>query len=153
MAVFLDSGILLRAIHRSDPFFSEVRGAIRELFRRQTPLFTGLQQLAKFWNVSTRPPGERGGFNLPLVEVARRLSRIRRGVRVIAETPLTPDVWINLVQRHGVKGVQVHDARTVALMLTHSLTHLLTLNGSDFARYGSEGLKVLTPAELAATKP
>ena len=126
--------------------------AIRERFRQRTPLFTGLQHIAEFWNVSTRPPGERGGFNLPLDEVTRRLSRIRRGVKVIAETPLTPEIWLNLVRKHGVRGVQVHDARTVALMLTHSLTRLLTLNKSDFARYGSEGLQAITPAELAAVR-
>lgn len=41
MAVFVDSGILLRAIHRTDPFYPEVRAAARELVKQNTPLFTG----------------------------------------------------------------------------------------------------------------
>lgn len=151
MAVFVDSGILLRAIHRTDPFYTDVRAAARELFKRDMPLFTGLQHLAEFWNVSTRPPGERGGFNLPLDEATKRLERVRRGVKVITETPLTPDIWTTLVRKHGVKGVHVHDARTVALMLTHSLSELLTLNKQDFARYRDEGIVALTPAELLTT--
>ena len=35
----------------------------------------------------------------------------------------------------GVMGVQVHDARLVATMIAHRITHLLTLNDQDFARY------------------
>jgi hypothetical protein len=37
--------------------------------------------------------------------------------------------------RHGVQGVQGHDARLVAWMQSHGLTHVLTLNAADFARY------------------
>lgn len=151
MTVFLDSGILLRAVHRADPHYAEVRAAVRLLVKRNEPVFTGLQQYAEFWNVCTRPTGARGGFDLPLEEAARRLRRIERGVRVLTESPLTPEIWKTLVQRHGVKGVQVHDARTAALMLTHSLTDLLTLNKSDFLRYESDGLIARTPAELIAS--
>lgn len=151
MPMFVDSGVLLRAVHRSDPYYLEVRGAIRLLLRTAEPVFTGLQQLAEFWNVCTRPPGMRGGFNLPLEEAARRLRRIERGVIVLTETPLTPGIWKALVQQHGVQGVQVHDARTVALMLTHSLTDLLTLNKADFVRYGSDGIRPATPTEFLAS--
>ena len=149
MPVFVDSGILLRALHRSDPFYPEVRSAIRALIGQRTPIFTGLQQYAEFWNVSTRPPGERGGFDLSVDEASRRLRRIERGVRVLTETPVTPEIWKSLVHKHAVRGVQVHDARTAALMLTHSLGELLTLNKSDFTRYETDGIKPMTPAEFA----
>lgn len=151
MPVFVDSGILLRALHRSDPFYAEVRSAIRSLISQSTPIFTGLQQYAEFWNVTTRPPGQRGGFDLSLDEATRRLRRIERGVKVLTETPVTPEIWKTLVRKYGVKGVQVHDARTAALMLTHSLTELLTLNKADFTRYEPEGIKPATPAEFAAS--
>ena len=36
---------------------------------------------------------------------------------------------------YGVIGVNVHDARLVAAMLVHGLTHILTFNTTDFARY------------------
>lgn len=151
MAVFVDTGVLLRATHRSDPTYSEIRGALRVLYQQGTPVFTGLQQLAEFWNVCTRPPGLRGGFDLSLDVTARRLQRIRRGVKIVTETPLTPDIWASLVQRHGVRGVQVHDARTVALMITHSLRDLLTLNKQDFTRYRDEGIVPVSPSEFVAT--
>lgn len=151
MAVFIDSGILLRAVHRRDPLYAEVRAAVRHLFKQNLRIFTGLQHLAEFWNVSTRPPAERGGFNLPLDEAARRLRTIRRGVMVLTETPRTPEIWTELVQAHAIRGVQVHDARTVSLMLTYSLTELLTLNKADFARYRAVGITAITPTELLAS--
>jgi len=150
MAIFLDSGILLRAVHRSDPQYSEVRSSIVLLIGQGTPLFTGLQHFAEFWNVCTRPFGERGGFNLPSVEAARRLRRIERGVKLLTETPLTPEIWKSLILKHGVRGVQVHDARTAALMLTHSIASVLTLNKSDFMRFEADGIVPTTPTQLLA---
>lgn len=43
--------------------------------------------------------------------------------------------WRQLVMNLTVSGVQVHDARLVAFMLVHGVTHILTLNPGDFARY------------------
>lgn len=150
MAVFVDTGILLRSVHRTDPFYPEVRSAIRKLIEQNTPVFTGLQQLAEFWNVSTRPPGQRSGFGLSSEEAGKRLRRIDRGVKVLTESPVTPVIWRALVQKYGVKGVAVRDARTAALMLTHSLNLLVTLNQADFTRYEPEGLRPMTPAQFVA---
>lgn len=36
---------------------------------------------------------------------------------------------------HEVKGVQVHDARLAAWMLTQTIQRVITFNHSDFARY------------------
>jgi hypothetical protein len=36
---------------------------------------------------------------------------------------------------HSVIGVKVHDAKLVAAMVVHGITHLLTLDEHDFARY------------------
>ena len=35
----------------------------------------------------------------------------------------------------GVFGVKVHDARLVAVMLTHGISHLLAFNAGDFKSY------------------
>ena len=50
---------------------------------------------------------------------------------------------------HAVIGVQVHDARLVALLQVHGVTHILTLNTADFHRY--HGITALSPTELLAT--
>ena len=50
-----------------------------------------------------------------------------------------------------VIGKNAHDARLVAAMRVHGVTHLLTFNDQDFARY--TGITVLTPAAVFAPPP
>ena len=65
--------------------------------------------------------------------------------------PLLPDLptlyaeWRRLVVTYGVSGVQVHDARLVAAILSHGATHILTFNTADFARYAPEGIVAVDP--------
>src|SRR2546421_132379 len=132
MHVFLDSGILLRVVHRRDPAHKVTRDAIRAMAKRRDTFCAGLQQFAEFWNVSTRPLSARGGFARSVQETGRKLSRIERGATVLIDTPLTVSIWKKLVRSHAIRGVQVHDARVVALMLTHSIWTLITLNKKDF---------------------
>jgi hypothetical protein len=54
--------------------------------------------------------------------------------------------WRKLVNRYGVLGVRAHDARLVALMEAHALTHVLTLNREDFEGY--DGISVLLPSDV-----
>ncbi|MFO0805333.1 MAG: hypothetical protein U0791_19690 [Gemmataceae bacterium] len=53
--------------------------------------------------------------------------------------------WRRLVHTHAVRGKQVHDAKLVALMQANGLTHIMTLNGADFARY--PGLVIIDPTK------
>ena len=43
--------------------------------------------------------------------------------------------WEQLVTQHQVQGKQVYDARLVASMIVHDLTHVLTFNTADFKRF------------------
>jgi len=54
--------------------------------------------------------------------------------------------WRQIVVKHGVMGVQVHDARLVAAMYVHGVKHVLTLNVADFSRFG--GLTGLHPGSV-----
>jgi len=56
--------------------------------------------------------------------------------------------WMDIVFDYDVKGKPAHDARLVAAMFRHGLTHVLTFNGKDFARY--TGVTVVTPEAVAA---
>jgi predicted nucleic acid-binding protein len=146
MIVLADSGILLRLVHRTDPFHQDVRTAVRTLKQRGDELVTSPQNLAEFWNVCTRPVTARGGFGYSLADTEKKLRVVERIVGLLPETPSGYSIWKKLVVQHGVKGVQVHDARVVALLTAHGLTHLLTLNPADFLRY--QGITVLTPGGI-----
>jgi predicted nucleic acid-binding protein len=102
--------------------------------------------VAEFWNVCTRPATARGGYGLSIAETNRRLTIIEAVFAVLSEPPAAYGLWRSLVTTHSVQGKQVHDARLAALMRAHGITHILTLNAADFARY--PGITAIAPASL-----
>ena len=149
MRYLLDTGVLLRLVHPPDALHQRVRAAVRELRAKGHTFVAAAQNLAEFWNVCTRPPEARGGLGMTVDVAAHRLRIIERFVTVLSDTPDTYAEWRGLVVAHSVKGVQVHDARLVAVMRSHSVSHIFTLNGSDFSRYSgvtAEGPDAVLPA-------
>lgn len=104
------------------------------------------QNLVEFWNVCTRPASARGGYGLSIDATERRLRVLERLFTILPDASTTHAEWKRLVVEYGVKGVQVHDARIVAMMNVHGLTGVLTLNANDFKRY--DRITVLTPAQV-----
>jgi hypothetical protein len=76
-------------------------------------------------------------------ERARALDEIAEGKRMETVYRLLPDIlaiyrlWRLLVDSYSVIGRQVYDARLVAVMQAHGITHLLTLDSTDFRRYSA----------------
>jgi predicted nucleic acid-binding protein len=73
---------------------------------------------------------------------------LERVFLLLPESPDTYEHWKQLVESRSVLGVQVHDARLAALMMVSGVTHLLTLNGSDFKRYTE--IEAVSPADWLA---
>jgi predicted nucleic acid-binding protein len=104
-----------------------------------------LQNIAEFWNVASRPVA-RNGFGLPVARAAAEVDAIERGMRLLPDTENVYREWRSIVLTHRVSGVQVHDARIAAAMLVHGISHILTLNARDFARY--PGVRAAHPSEV-----
>jgi len=104
------------------------------------------QNIVELWNVSTRPATARGGFGLTTAETDRRVRLIERVFTILEETPAVYLEWRRLVVNYSVVGVQVHDARIVAVMNLHAVTHVLTLNSPDFSRYA--GIMCVAPDQV-----
>lgn len=130
-----DTSVLLRAVLPGAPEHLAAIGAGRLLLERDDELCFTLQGLAEFWNVCTRPTTARGGFGLSIPETARRIRVIERFGTFLPDTETVRTHWLTIVLAHQVRGVQVHDARLVASMLAHNVTHVLTFNTKDFQRY------------------
>jgi predicted nucleic acid-binding protein len=79
-------------------------------------------------------------------EADERAQRIERAFTLLPDNELIHPQWRRLVLDQAVSGAQVHDARLVAAMHVHGVTHLLTLNVRDFARY--PGITVVHPQTL-----
>jgi len=102
--------------------------------------------MAEFWTVSTRPP-ERHGYGLTPLEADRRARRMERTFTLLPDGEAVYREWRRVVVAHAVAGVQVYDARLVAVMKVHDVTPLLTLNDRDFAR--DAGITVVHPSQVA----
>jgi predicted nucleic acid-binding protein len=70
-----------------------------------------------------------------MAETDRRVRLIERRYTLLPDTPAVHAEWRRLLVVHSVMGVQVHDARLVAAMNVHGVTHILTFNVADFARF------------------
>jgi predicted nucleic acid-binding protein len=145
MACLIDTGVLLRAFDASIAEYRQIRQALRALWTRQERLVVTLQNLAEFWNVSTRPV-DNNEYGLSAERAGKRLALIERICEVITEDDHSYRIWKGLLLTHSVTGVAVHDARLVSVMLSHGVSTVVTLNERDFRRYS--GITVLTPDKV-----
>jgi predicted nucleic acid-binding protein len=141
-AYLADTNILLRVSQRQDPNYDIIRTALRSLREAGAGLCFTSQNLAEFWNVCTRPAAQ-NGYGLSIAETDRRAALIEASFTLLPDSEQVHAEWRRLVVVHSVVGVQVHDARLVAAMHVHSITHLLTLDEHDFLRY--PGITVVHP--------
>ncbi len=149
MDYLIDTSVLLRLFDANDPENPAIRMALRLLLANGQSLVTRPQNIAEFWCVSTRPSTARGGYGQTLAATQRRVEFIERWGTILPESAATYVLWRALLTTYRIQGVAVHDARLVAMMQSLQISHILTLNKSDFLRYA--GLTVLTPAELLAS--
>jgi predicted nucleic acid-binding protein len=70
----------------------------------------------------------------------------------VTESQESHNRWKQIVAKHRVTGVSVHDARLVAIMLTENIPSIFTLNEQDFRRYESEGIRVETTLSIVGPK-
>lgn len=131
----LDTNILIRAFYPTEPQHQQAVEAVRILRERGDLLCITLQGLAEFWSVCTRPAAARGGLGLTLEETEQRLQFLEQHTVFLVDGVAVRDHWRRLVREQQVLGVQVYDARLVACMLAHGVSHLLTFNTVDFQRY------------------
>jgi predicted nucleic acid-binding protein len=151
MLILADSGILIRLQEPTDPQHGSIFAAVQSLLSQGHGIATATQNMAEFWNVCTRPGVARGGLGLDNTETDRRARIIENTLLVLSEPPTAYAIWRRLVVSLSILGKQVHDARLVALMQAHGITHILTLNGKDFARY--PGITVIDPTSAAGASP
>jgi predicted nucleic acid-binding protein len=143
MIHLIDTGVLLRLLNRADPAHEAVRKCLRTLRGAGDRLAVSPQNIAEFWNVSTRPSSARGGYGLSVAVTEHHLQVIERICDVIPDSPNLYPVWRQLVVINSVKGVQAHDARLVAWMKTQAISQLITFNVDDFSRY--QGITAKSP--------
>ncbi|WP_322744767.1 PIN domain-containing protein [[Phormidium] sp. LEGE 05292] len=130
----MDTNILLRLVQQNNPLHSDALNAVVLLKKKGEVLCIIPQNLIEFWAVATRPINS-NGLGLSTEQVLQETQKLKNIFVLYPDIPAIFSEWERLVIKHQVMGKQVHDARLVAAMLSHKITHLLTFNIDDFKRF------------------
>ncbi|SRR5579885_2188840 len=149
MAYLIDTNILARLANTADAQHAVAARAVVELHRRGEVLHITPQVLIEFRSLATRPKAQ-NGLGLSAADAEAQAAGFEASFPLLADTPDIYPAWKSLVGALGVIGKQVHDARLVAVCHVHAVTHLLTLNVSDFVRMApfGPGIAVVDPASV-----
>lgn len=146
MSYLLDTNILGRLVQKAHLMHSGTVAAVRKLRRDKETLCILPQNLIEFWVVATRPTAS-NGLGLTPDEAIKEVRKFKRLFSLRLDSPSIYAKWERLVKQHKVMGKPGHDARLVAAMLTHGITHLLTYNTGDFKRYG-DLITIIDPKDV-----
>jgi len=119
--------------------------ALEHLLQDADQVCLASQNLIEFWNVCTRPL-DKNGLGMSVQETYAELIRLEGIFSILPDTPYIYPQWKQLVEEHEVKGVNVHDAKLVAVMLVNGISHILTFNTEDFRRFSH--ITVVNPSEI-----
>ncbi|WP_459554760.1 type II toxin-antitoxin system VapC family toxin [Lacunimicrobium album] len=131
----IDTNVMLRVVTDNDQSVV-AKSAVDDLSKNGFTLVVVPQCIYEFYVVATRPLANNGLGLTPGV-----MPSFMESILTLAE--LLPDTseiyknWLELVFAHTISGKPSHDARLVAAMKTHGITHLMTFNVTDFTRFGT----------------
>jgi predicted nucleic acid-binding protein len=136
MWILLDTNVLLRSAEPGHAQHHITTDAVTRLRQQGHELVVVPQVFYEFWSVATRPI-ENNGLGMSVVEAEAELKALKSLFRFLRDERAIYLHWEQLVAAHDVKGKKALDARPVAAMIRHAVTHLLTFNVQDFVRYPS----------------
>ena len=143
--ILLDTNLLLRLHDPTSPHQLLAEEAIVKLrLRGDLPCLTG-QNLIEFWSVATRPRNV-NGFDWTTQQTETEIKLLLNSFFLLPDSPDVLQHWLTLVAQHDIKGRRTHDARLVAVMLAHGVTHLLTFNTGDFTSFTN--IRLVHPSDL-----
>lgn len=145
MSFLVDTNILSRLAEPGHPMHQPALDAMNRLAFEGHKLHIVPQNLYEFWVVCTRPTAV-NGLGKTAAEAATELASLKALFLLLDETPAIYGVWERLVTATPIVGKNAHDARLVAAMILHGLTHLLTFNARDFRQYPE--MTAVTPFDV-----
>jgi predicted nucleic acid-binding protein len=147
MRILADTNILTRLVQPSHAHYPIVLSAMAALDGAGHEFVLVPQVLYEFWVVCTRPR-EQNGLDFTCAQTMSELLQVQRFFQTLLDERGIYSRWQQLVATTETRGKPAHDARLVAAMQRHGLTHILTFNTADFKRYS--GITLLNPASLVA---
>jgi predicted nucleic acid-binding protein len=150
MRILVDANVFLRSAQPLHSQHQVAKHAVADLIRNGHQMSVVPQVIYEFWVVATRPE-DRNGLGLSVEQAESEVLAVLNAAIMHRDERGVFDVWWEVVRNHHVAGKLAHDAHLVAAMLRHGITHLLTFNSQDFARFGD--IVVIDPANAGAFPP
>lgn len=150
MNYLVDTNILTRLAEPTHAIHQETLDAVALLVLQGHTLCVVSQNFYEFWVVATRPASVNGRGRTASEAIAE-LVYFEGLFTWLDETVPLYSVWRRLVTSTPILGKNAHDARFVAAMSVHGLTHLLTFNTQDFRQYST--ITAVTPADVLTPAP
>jgi predicted nucleic acid-binding protein len=150
MSFLIDTNILLRIIQDNHPMSFVASSAVEQLLANGETVHVVPQNLYETWVVCTRSLAD-NGLGKTIEETENEFAKIKSFLTFLPDNAAIYGEWEKLVSKYAVTGKPAHDARLVAAMITHGITHIVTFNDKDFRRY--QGITAMTPTEVIKTFP
>lgn len=133
-ALFIDANILLYSMNVDSPFHHDARRALQHADQRGIETVISTQILREFYGISSR--SGKDGHQVDTAPILESIQAFRESFRVLDDNSfVSVQLFGSIATTTYVGGRQIHDANIVATMLTYRITHLLTNNPDDFARF------------------
>ncbi len=132
--ILLDTNILLRLKQINSLHHEKVTAKLIELIKAGDELAVCPQVLYEFYVVATRPT-ENNGLGLSPEVATAEINNIIETYTLLDENETIFQNWKQLVGNYKVSGKTAHDTKIVALMQSHKVRKLYTINKKDFKRF------------------
>ncbi|HUA42270.1 MAG TPA: PIN domain-containing protein [Streptosporangiaceae bacterium] len=144
--VLVDTNVFLSATDQGRAEHRQALAILNEWTARGTTLYASGQIMREYLAVATRPV-EANGLGLKQADAVANVRALRTRTSLLAEEASVADRLLDLLSEIPCSGKQVHDANVVATMLVHGIDSLVTINVTDFSRFGH--LIALIPLQAA----
>ena len=145
MSYLADTNVAARWVLPGDLNYSTIRNAVFALQAQHEIIYITPQVLVEFHALATRPIVANGlGWTAQAARAEALL--IEAMFPLLAETAAVYPPWGALIDAYGILGRQVYDARLVAIMQAHGVSHILTMNPTHFRRFS--GITVVEPSTI-----
>jgi predicted nucleic acid-binding protein len=145
MSHLADTNIVTRWVTKLDPQHKTAVDAVVQIWSAGQEIYITAQNLLEFRYQATRPIGS-NGLGLDAAQANIELARIQAFFPLAPETPYVFAEWKKINDSRALRGSKVYDARLIAVMRVHGLTHILTFNSNDFKDYPD--ITVVDPSKM-----
>jgi len=133
--IFLDTNVLVYANIKSAPLHGVALQAIIDHYNAGSELWISRQVIREYLATLTKP--QQFSYPPSTTTLQSDIIYFQSRFSTAEENQSVTDKLLDLLRSIKFGGKQVHDANIVATMLVHNITHLLTHNTADFARFGT----------------